>query len=259
MAKPARSKRRIRWTTVALSLLTVLLLLVAYGWHLHRSVPEQWNQVNRLLSGLSEEELSDRAQSIETLVVNESQGIDSQNGPSASPNAPGGAAVTERLVVIPIKDANVWLATRLTQVLANQDASMPNGISAPRVWIDGDELVLSAKIDLDKLSGVVSVFIEGRILENGQLRLQATGVRSGRLPVPSGIVEAKLREKVNRSSSPQIQRIGELFDGIVIDPVMESWNDKRREIRLLNFALFEDRVELMVRTSPKGYKPKAAE
>ena len=40
---------------------------------------------------------------------------------------------------------------------------------------------------------------------------------------------------------------------------MESWNDQRREIRLLNFSLYEDRVELLVRTSPKGYKAKAAE
>lgn len=247
MPEPETRKRRIRWQTVVLTLLAVLLLLIAYGWHLHRSEPEMRQAVDRVIEGMTEEELTSLAQSIESLVVNESQGIDSTKGPSATvdPNE-----ITERRVVIPIKDANIWLATRLNQLLANQNAKMPRWLRQPRVWIDDGELVLSGRLNTSNLKGVVSVYLAGEMLEDGQLRLQATGAKSGRLPIPTGMIESLLRDKVRESGDADIKQLGELFSGIVVDPEMRSWSDKQRKIRLLDFEVFEDRLELLIRTSP---------
>lgn len=257
MAKTERPKRRIRWSSVFLTLLAILLLLVAYGWHLHRSVPAQWDQMNETLSTMSEEELANAAQSIETLIVNESQGIDSDQGPSVQPNL--GNEVTERRVVIPVKDANIWLSTRLHQLLANQNASMPYWLRQPRVWIDDGQLVLSGRLNTSKLRGVVSVYLDGKMLEDGTLRLQATKARSGRLPIPTGMLENLLREKVRETGDADLRQVADLFKGVVVDPVMRSWNDDRRKLRLLELELFEDRVEMLIRTSPTLEKVESAE
>ena len=251
-----KKKRRFGCLSIFLTGLALLLLAVSVALWLAWSAPEQWKAVQRMLGSLTHEEKIRRASNLENMFANEAQGI---RGPADVRVLPDVDVAKERdkliegTIIVPIEDVNIWLATKLPQWLDNQNASLPAGLSDPRVWVEDERLVLSTSAELNGMSGVVSVTLDARMREDGKLELKVANVYGGKLPLPPGAVEAALRQQLEKNGSHVARRVAEAFNGTVIDPVWDDPANKTlRQGRLIGFEIFPDRVELKVRNEPKA-------
>lgn len=253
-ASPAAAPRkRFGCLSIILGLVAVLLLAAAVAIWMAKSEPAAWTDVNEKLAALSVQEKEDRAESLQKRLLGESQGFDAAIGPVVTPGIDLTQPI-ERDVTITVADANIWLATRLEDTLAQAKTALPKVMSDPRVWIEGEQIVLSARVELPdvNINGVVSFGLAAQMQPDGRLTLRIDSVRTGKLPVPQAIVAEQVREELKDVQAEAVKMVGQAFDGVTIDPVFADQGDKSRQTRVLAFKIHPDRVELKLRNEPKG-------
>ena len=249
--QPKKKRRAAGCLSVLLTCLALLLLAASVAFYLFRSTPEEWTTIDAKLSNMSDQEMEQISSSFEKLFINETQG---------DPNAPINAGtnieaelakVYEKTIVIKVIDANIWLAKGFPELLKNQNAELPSGISNPRVWITGDKLVLSMHAQIEGVSTIVSGYIDATIQDDGQLQLKVTELKTGKLPLPPGAVGDQFRKQAKKGKDEITQRIADAFEGTTLDPVWPHPADPdNRQVRLLGIQMFSDRLEIKIRNSP---------
>lgn len=249
-APAPRKRRRFGCVPIILTLLTLFILGLAVAYWLARSAPEEWTRANERLEAIPQEERQRRADALENMFASspDRSQITHETNVDDEVNR-----VVERTITVPVEDANIWLATKLPQWLENQNESMPEGLDQPRVWIDDGELVLSFRADVEGISGVVSTNLKAELLDNGNLGLEITGVRTGKLPIPAGaIIDQVRRHAGDEAAEGVMDQLAAAFDGTELEPVWdETGNEETRQVRLIGFDVREEEVELKLRHGPK--------
>jgi len=250
---PAAPRRR--WfgcLSIVLALVAIVILAVALALWMAKSEPAEWREMNAMIAGLTIEEKAKRADGLEASIGNASQGIDGKTGPVVTPNTKS-SDIVERDLSVGVADVNIWLATKLDAWLANQGSTMPKIVSDPRVWIEEEQIVLSARVLLPgaNIDGVVSFGLEAQMREDGQIAMKIAKVRTGKLRVPTGVVADQLKEEFKNAQAGAVQMIGKAFDGMTLDPVFPDGGDKNRSTRVVDFKIHPDRVDLKIRNGPK--------
>lgn len=249
---PAKKKRRFGCLSILLTLAALALLAAAVAFYLARSAPEQWTKVNTMLDGLSAEQKRQRADAIETLFIS-GTGLESKDDLDIKPDIDleqERNRVFEKTIVLPVDDANIWLATKLEDYLEQQNAQLPPGLSQPRVWIENGDLVLSARAAFEGIDGVINLSLAGQMMDDGKLRLRVTRLRSGKLPLPRGVIVDRIRAGAGDPHNEVVRHILDAFKETVIDPAWTAPADETRQVRVTGFDIHPDRVELRIRNSP---------
>lgn len=246
---PAK-KRRFGCLSMIMLLLSLLLLGAAVGIWMAKSDPAQLKQLNETMAAIKPEEQAQRADALEARVVSAMQGIDSKTGPVVTPKT-NASEIIDREISISAIDANLWLATKFDQWLTNQKAAMPEMLSDPRVWIEDEKLVLSSRLKLPALQGVVSFVLDGKMNPDGQMALKIVKIRTGTLRLPGGLVADQVRDEFKNAQSGIVKMIGDSFEGMTIDPVFPDAGDKSRMSRIMDFKIHADRIDLKIRNGPK--------
>ena len=187
---PGRS-RRFGCLAAALVCAAIVFLVAAVVMWMARSAPSEWTAIHEMIAQMPDEEKLQVADALESRLSREAQGVmpASITPPSVvAPRPPTDframqQQVVERNISIPIRDANIWLATKLPAWLANQRAELPAGVSDPRVWVQDGELVMSLRLSLAGYSGVVSMGVTAQMRPDGKLLVTAGRARAGRLPI----------------------------------------------------------------------------
>jgi hypothetical protein len=107
-------------------------------------------------------------------------------------------------------------------------------VTQPYVAIEKDQIILMGTVP--ELSRVVSMYLQPRIDEKGQLRCEATNVYLGTLPLP-GSLFTKYRAKVEgslKSNMPQWQRGAKMDAGGAVNPDARAVLLSRLALQILN-------------------------
>lgn len=165
-------KRPLRNTTIAIALLAVAIacVMVARTWSLAAQPPEWWNVAGEL----DEAAAAARAEAVE-------------RGVSAALYAARPAPGQPWTVELRSQDANAWLRERLPRWLHNRGAAWPEGVSAPRVHLDGG--VISVGFAVEREPGgaarVVGVCFRPELDAAGALRVRNVRASLGRVSLPA--------------------------------------------------------------------------
>lgn len=246
--------RRFGCLSIFLTLLTFFLLGAAVLIWLAKSEPAGYREANEMIESMTDAEKGQRADAFFNALANTAQGIDAGKV-AVRPGvrvAADSRRVYERDLSVSVVDANIWLATRLEALLANQNAKMPAAMSDPRVWIDDGQIVLSARVDLPGLKGVVSMNLSARMTDEGKLAAKIERVRTGKVSVPVGAtgLADKLRNELRQAQDKVLQQLANIFEGVEIDPVWPESGNKARQVRVLKFDIQPDRIDLRLRHEP---------
>ena len=243
-------KRRFGCLSMIMLLLSILLLGAAVAIWMAKSDPPQLKELNQTIAKIQPQEQLKRADDLEARVVSALQGIDSKTGPIVTPKTNGSEVIDSELSISAI-DANLWLSTKFDQWLKNQKAALPEMMSEPRVWIEDEKLVLSSRLSLPAVQGVVSFVLDGQINPDGQMALKIVKIRTGTLRLPGGIVADQVRDEFKNAQSGIVKMIGDSFDGMTIDPVFPDAGDKNRMSRITDFKIHADRIDVKIRNGSK--------
>lgn len=193
----------LRWGAAAAGL--AVLLVLAVGFYFYRAVtalPEEYVEVLQT----NPEQLEQARQSLESNLA--ALYSDSQQAPATTPPTGWQTQVTQDQV-------NGWLATRLDEELPEVRS---NGVEAPRVLFDTDQVTLGFQLHSGKLAAVVLLRVAPFVLENGRLAVEVLEARIGSAKLPVGrIVEA---------SRPLLQQA---------DAPLEWMEDQGRSVLVVNF------------------------
>ncbi len=255
---PGRS-RRFGCMAAALGCVAVVLLVVAVVMWMARSAPSEWNEIHEMIAQVPPQERIQIADALESRLGREAQGLAPEGTGSAVAAPPPPTdfrsmqqQVIERNISIPMRDANIWLATKLPAWMANQKAELPAGVSDPRVWVQDGELVMSLRLSLAGYSGVMSMGVTAEMRPDGKMLVTAKRARAGRLPISRGIIADELKAELEKAESQATRQLADVFEGMVFDPVWpEPGNERARQVRILDFQLHADRIDLKVRNGPK--------
>lgn len=255
---PGRT-RRFGCMAAALTCTAAAFLVIAALIWMSRSAPSAWNEIDQMIAQMPADERQQVADALESKLSREVQGVAPPSTPSATPTPRPPTdfrtmqnQVVERNISIPIRDANIWLATKLPAWMANQKAELPAGVTDPRVWVQDGELVMSLRLSLAGYSGVVSMGVAAQMRPDGKMTLTASRARAGRLPISRGVIADELKAELAKAESQATRQLADVFEGMVFDPVWpEPGNERARQIRILDFQLHADRIDLKVRNGPK--------
>ncbi|MEO1495640.1 MAG: hypothetical protein AAFV43_00650 [Planctomycetota bacterium] len=103
---------------------------------------------------------------------------------------------------LPLADVNAWLATRLVEELERRDPNVSVDLYQPRVWTNGDLLMLSAQTVVGPLEGVMTLGVRPTVTERGEIAIEFADTRVGTLPVPPNGVAEHLRRSFVDSLVP---------------------------------------------------------
>lgn len=161
---------------------------------------------------------------------------------------------TPRKITVSVEEANAWLTERLDQVLASHGASMPHQITNPGVAIDGDKVVALFSITAEGVTQNVSAYLNIDMVpgDAGQPpRLKATleGIKGGNLPLPRQRITKALQARADEARNKAMQKVQRLLDGNAMDAVFKF--DGKRNLRLIDFEVGKDGVDLTLRTEPR--------
>ena len=252
-------KRRFGWGKLFLLMLVVLLSAGGVAVWLVLSEPDGWKEVTRLVGQVPADQQALLGENLQKQFFNALQGIDSKSGIDVQTiNVADLDAVRDVKLSIPVREANLWLMTQLPQLLKNQNRAMPNGIADPRVWIEGKQLVLSCRVNLAGIKGIVSFGLETKLQEDGKLAMKVGRVQTGKLRVPSGVVASAVRDEFKKAKDEVVQRLGDAFDGTTFDPVFQDPADPNRQSRIIGFEIHPDRLDLTLRNGPRKPAPQPA-
>jgi hypothetical protein len=93
----------------------------------------------------------------------------------------------------PVETVNAWLADELPRKYAGW---IPKRVENPRIGIDGDRLLVGARLTGGVWSGVLSGRVRPWLAGPNQLALEIESISAGLLPVP---VDSLLEEVVNKA------------------------------------------------------------
>ena len=248
--EPVKKKRRFGCLSILMTLFAIVLLAAAVMIWMAKSEPAELAQVNNAMAQITPQEQLKRADDLEARFVSAMQGIDSSKGPdvnaSLDPNR-----VTEVQLSISTIDANLWLANKMEGWLKNQKTMLPEVLADPRVWIEQEQLVLSSRVKLPVVQGVVSFVIDAKLQEDGKLALKVEKVRTGKLRLPTNVVADQVRDEFKNAQAGFVKTLGEAFDGMKLDPVFPDAGDPKRASRIIKFNITGDRLDMTIRNGPK--------
>lgn len=164
-------------------------------------------------------------------------------------------------ITLRVEEINAWLETRLPEFLANQNISVPQGVSDPMIAIEDDQLLLAFRYTSPKLSQVFTLRLRPEMvfspperkattsLVGPLLRLQLERLEGGQLPLPTELVQEAMR----RTDSPRAtQAILAILNGQTIEPVAPLPGERRRQLRLLDCSLSPEAIRLKIKLESRA-------
>ncbi len=248
--EPVKKKRRLGCLSILLSLLAIVLLVAAIVIWMAKSEPVQLAQVNQAMAQLSPEDQLKRADDLEARFLAVMQGFDAKTGPDVKASLDPNRIVEQTLTISAI-DANLWLANKFEGWLAQQRTNLPETLADPRVWIEEGQLVLSSRIKLPAVQGVVSFTFDTQMQEDGQMVLKVDKIRTGKLRLPTGIVSDQIQDQLKNAREGFTKTLSDAFEGMTFDPVFPDAGDPQRASRITAFKISDDQVEMTIRNGPK--------
>lgn len=185
--------------------------------------PRWWAGVDTLSAG--DPAVIDRAERIENAITTQLTALRDPEDPRWA------AAITP-------EQANAWLAVRLRETIETHlgEGAMPRGVERVRVSVDGDRLLVGARVLHSSGAAVVWTRVGFELDEAGELWVRLGGVRVGRTRLPAWAMGLAAGDGALRRSR---YRLGpgalELGDG--------------REARLIALRINDGRLELIMETS----------
>lgn len=238
---------RKRLGCIALVLLSLVLfasLALVIGRHLWAGKPAYWTQNQAFITQTDPTRLTDVADRAFNRILSElsnSQGYKSDE----QDNDPRALGV--RSIHLNFDEANAWLATRLNDWLANQKRRMPDGVSDPMLWAQGDSLVAAFRYQNVDVDQVFSVMLSLEFFDNGQAVLSIEGLRGGKLPLPAGAILDRLHGKVG-DDVRESHTLAVLLGEAPFDPILPIDGD--RQARIIDMQVDPTGVSLIVQAEP---------
>lgn len=248
--EPIRKKRRFGCMSICMTLLAIVLLTAAVAIWMAKSEPARLAEVNQAMALLEPDEQIRRADDLEARLLSAMQGIDAKKGPDVKAGADPNRVIEQHLSISTI-DANLWLLNKMDGWLANQKAALPSVLADPRVWIEDEQLVLSSRVKLPVVQGVISFALDAAMQDDGKMALKVEKIRTGKLRIPGGLVADQVRDEFKNAPTDFAKTLGQAFDGITIDPVFPDAGDPNRASRITRFKISADRVDLTIRNGPR--------
>lgn len=183
-------------------------MIVGVGAWLARSTPGWWTDPPG-----TEAQVEQAAQELRNGVINQVH-LARESADDLRPGEPWRS--DEWRVALKGDDVNAWLEEELPRWLANQDRAgqWPAEVKDVRVAFEPGLAVIGARVNLEGVSTVVSMGVEPRLSESGELWIKARWVRLGRLPAPVAWVGARLR--------PWLEQAGAAGSGGQVLDVLEG-------------------------------------
>jgi hypothetical protein len=233
-APPPRRPRR-RWLRIIglLCLLTTvaLLAILGGGYYLSTRTPAGFAQATETVAALPAPQQQQTAQSLEKRTTR---------------------AVTDRRQPEPWTyrldwaDANAWLAQRLRPWAASQDMPIPQQIGRVAVWSADGRITLGVEVNAEPLKQVLSLGVETRIDEHGQLIVRVADIRAGRLPLPADAVLDRLGLDQHPQFAEFAPLINQATQGIPLQPAQPI--DPTRQVRITDINVDNEGVTLTLVT-----------
>ena len=240
---PPRRKGR-RWQTTLGLFIVLLGGVAAIGTWLWKAEPAHWRnrEVMRRIS-----RVEDRQEAAQRLEDRLSVLMRPKTEPSGEPDV--------RILTASYREINAWLETELTTWLKKNKQNLPDQIQNPMVATAGRRLIIAFRFDTPELSPIVSLSFNVRTLGNPdqpQLEVKLGRVHAGRIPVPVRAVTKHLRKHESRPKVRALfEQIVAAYDGSIFDPITLVPNQKRHVVRLLEFSLGDDTIQVAVQIEPR--------
>ena len=262
------SRRRpvLRWTLrIVGGMLLVAIGLGAYGWWRWRAQPQYWQDAQAFLHDAQQNpHVQTMARSVEARVTSSTNESGAgrrivRGAPADSAQALLRTATTAaiegadeasrsgvysdgtRWLAMSVKEANAWLTLRLPKLLANQNATMPQGVGTPIVAVEDGRIVVATHVE--QIKQVVSVVFDAQMTDDERLYLKVHEVRGGRLVLPVNMLIKTLQENQGGvRGPPDVMRwVNDALEGVTIDP---AGRIAGRDIRLKDVKISPDYVEV---------------
>lgn len=217
----------------------VIGLVVAWSWWRAAAEPEHWAQYHAHHEAMPPEQRERLADQAEHRVLRWWSG----GGEVTPTTGPPEEAIDAEPSTLELDYAliNTWLNDRGEAWLVQQGATRPAGLEAVVVAPgDDDELAIAAK--LQPLGGrIVSAHLQlnDDADDDDRVRLTASRLRLGRLPVPAAVIVAAV-------GSPPIAAL--LGDGLSFEPVWRV--DETRRARLLDVQVNAENLAVTIAHEP---------
>lgn len=187
--------------------------------------PRWWAGADAIRAG--DAEVIDRAERLENAITTQLTAVRDAGDPRWA------AAITS-------EQANAWLAVRLRETLVTHlgEHNLPEGIERVRVGIDGEGLIIGARVRHSSGSSVVWSRAWFELDEDGRLWVELSSLRVGTTPVPGWVLRAMESDRLGRSRYLLGGGALELGDG--------------RTARLVALRVHDGRLEVVMETASGG-------
>ena len=238
---PAKKRRGCGCQTMLLVFVVILVgaaLLVVWLW---LSEPEYWKNWQALRQTIRAE---DRAHTADLL----RQQIRAKLVPEDSKQGGTGGV---RTIEATAGQLNSWLDTQLTGWLKENGRALPDQVSDVMVAIDGGKFVVAFRFKTSELGQIISLFFDVNIIGDPaqpQLQIQLSHIKAGQLPIPLQAVMNHLKKHETRPAKLALfETVLSAYQGQMFDPIMRVPENKNYLVRLLDFQLRGDLIELKTR------------
>jgi len=224
-------KRRSR--LILLGLTVILVALIARGLFLWRSEPAHWQEHRNFLQTTPREQINLLANSVQLRAPSEwSRPIGNGDG--------------LRTLSFTFDEINAWLAVRLDEWLANQNASRPEGVGDTMLSQREGQLVIAFDYTSENVQGIISVFLD-ITHHNDTAHLGISHVTNGRLPLPKSAVLNAIRDSKAIKDDPEsAQILNALAQEGHVGPLLLPIGDGNRQAQLLDLTVRPEGFDIKV-------------
>ncbi len=272
----SQQRVRVRWRTVALACVAVLLMCV---WVMLRSEPRVWKEQTAALRALTPEQVQVKAAQLETRIT-EQLGLAkvqellaevkvktpeavfaALRAKAAAQQSPVPDELPIREIHMSLTEINAWMQANFHEWAAYKGYTVPPELGTPVIGVEGAELVMAFEFRKGSFAQVFSAGFELDFTRpQGKAAIHMHDVRAGNLPLPDRAIGSALRS--GAPDATPAAKVGEWLhklEGFEFTPMIPL--DEHVKARVLGQRLAADGITLTVRLEPRGtsLEPPAAQ
>lgn len=216
--KPRRWGRRLRRAGTIVAIFGCAA--GAWVFHLAKSEPAAWRDHQRFVETTSPEKIASMAGAVEGRLMqmvglfapqtaDAGAGTPADDSPAARESAFAAALTamtpeqlaTPRTIKLTREEMNAVLQTHLREWSESRGYDMPDAITNPMIWIEGDHLVFGFRFEAGAFSQVITGTSDLKFEDDGKARFEVLQYRAGQLPIPVDSLGDFLRKRSEGNDS----------------------------------------------------------